>query len=405
MKISEIKINIISIVFNIFLAVLIAIKMYNVRYVFYSIQAQLNCIDGCLIFSKGYLVELGILSISIVWIYIIVIKKYFYSVIFVSLLAILYFAYLHDDTLVNFAIYTLIVITIIHLKNLQNQIIIITTLFNLFITINVLINNPLDKYIEKNKIKISSILEDQKKVVLSVALKNECSGVSLISYKIKQNSLCSFEITGSYNSKIINRLTSILDSDGIVSGYTGINYEYNKNPINNEFIVGKFIINSKKLSKKYNIPNQNCFINTQKLFNNVLINYFDCNDNLISINNKNFIIENNLLNGVYPDTINSDDYKYYGTYIGGDKYKGKIEFKLTKENYFEIITGPSSNNSYIEVRNPKGELVSRDKLKIYNVWTKVKINELVVDSNEYFNIILSDEGDQWGQWLGLRFSK
>jgi hypothetical protein len=74
---------------------------------------------------------------------------------------------------------------------------------------------------------------------------------------------------------MINRLTSILDSDGIVSGYTDINYEYNKNPINNEFMVGKFIINSKKLSEKYNIPSQNCFINTKKL-----------NDDIISIKRK-----------------------------------------------------------------------------------------------------------------------
>jgi hypothetical protein len=405
MTFSEIKINKISILFNILLAALIVVKMYSVRYVFYSIEEQLNCVDGCIIFSKGHLVELGILSISIVWTYLIVIKKSFYSVIFVPLLATLYFGYLSEDILISLVIYTFIITTVIHLKILRNLLIFIITIFNLLIAIKVLINNPLDKYIEKNNIKITTALESQKKVGLSEAYKNECTGVRLISYNSKKNSLCSFEITGAYNSKINNRLASILDSDGRISGYTGIDYEYNRKPINNEFIVGKFIINSTKISKIYNIPSQNCYINSQKIFSNVLISYLDCKDNLISINKKNIINGNNLLNGVYPNDINSPDYIYYGTYIGGDKYKGKIEFKLTKENYFEILTGPSSQNSYVEIYNAKGERIAKDKLKTYDVWTKVKINELTIDTNEEFSLILNDEGDQWGQWLGLRFIK
>jgi hypothetical protein len=228
-----------------------------------------------------------------------------------------------------------------------------------------------------------------------------CENIKLETFTRNLKSGCSYNFQGSFSGGIPIKFQPIYDENGVIDGYTDISYEYDKSSTTN-MIKNRFYIKSNQVIKRSYIPANNCFIPINSLLPGVLNDQNDCEKN--SDYTRDILAHENFKNKIFPSFNDNNGYIYYGTYIIGDQTTGSITIPINKDEKFQIITGPSSDNLYIELYSSDLKLFYREKLKIYNSWTDVSLNKNL-DLGDDMHLKLIDDGTKWGQWLGVRFKK
>lgn len=285
--------------------------------------------------------------------------------------------------------------------NLKNKIFpyFLILIINIFITSNFIL---IDKKLVTSE-KINDIFNSSYRNIKSSAqplIENICNNVKVNKYIRNKENNCSYNFEGTFSGNIPNKFNPIYNENGIFSGYTDIIFNYDRSSTRN-IINNIFYLKSNTPIKKAILHKYECYIPAKDLIYSILNDQIECDDNT---DVKKIDGNDALLGNVFINLKNDERYKYYGTYINGDEYKGAIYFPIGKNEKFQIITGPSSDNLYIELYSKNNTILYREKLKIYNSWTEVSINNLL-NLDELAHIKLIDDGDRWGQWLGIRVIK
>jgi len=103
------------------------------------------------------------------------------------------------------------------------------------------------------------------------------------------------------------------------------------------------------------------------------------------------------------DSLNLDqDFLVIGSFINGDKFKGKQNIFQSKNDYVKLVytTGPSASGQYIEVLSiVNSEPMLLRKIPLQPSTNKWSIAEIAIYGN-YGSLMyrIVDDSSEWGEW-------
>lgn len=375
------------------------LKNYELGYSYLGFDYQMQKSSNLL--SKNNI----ILFVYLLLIIVLTFKKSFYYLIIISPLITLitYFEldynyyYLNISFLFLYIIFNVLIINI----NLKYKlyIYILILIINMVIISNFLLIDRKNLISEKFKFIFSGnyrkIKSDNQ-----ITIENICNNVKLNKYSRNRANNCTYNYEGTFSGSIPNKFNPIYNENGIFNGYTDIIFNYERS--STRYIINNtFYLKSDVPIKKAIIDKNKCYIPAENFIYSILNDQLECDD---TTHLNKIVGQDNLYGRVFYNLKSDERYDYYGTYVNGDQFKGVITLPIKKNEKFQIITGPSSDNLYIELYSKNNSLLYRENLKIYNSWTEVSINNLL-NLNDLSYLKLIDEGDMWGQWLGIRVIK
>lgn len=375
------------------------IKNNELAYAYLGFDIQMQ--NGVLLFSKNNF----IITISIILILILVIKKNYIYLLLISPIIILITYFQLDYNYYFFIILFItsyIIFTILFINShYKNKIIfyIFIIFISMLITINFILIDR--KYLTSDKFKtIFNIKYNKIKTSDNGSLEVVCNNIKLNKYTRNKADNCTYNFEGTFSGNIPFKFYPIYNESGVFTGYTDIIYSYDKSSTINIF-KNTFYLKSEMPLSKALLHKNKCYITSESLIYSILNDQIDCDE---TTDLKKIEGYDELLGKVFFNLKIDERYNYYGTYVNGDHFKGVISFPITKNEKFQIITGPSSENLFIELYAKNNKLLYKENLKVYNSWTDVTINNLS-NFEDFTYLKLIDEGNKWGQWLGIRVIK
>jgi len=384
------------------LLMLIIIKIISLSYVFVGIEFQVGLVNEKIKLLSHHTIEIGILIVLGVVYYIFKYEFILFNI--VSIAVILECYKLGHEKYINFIVSATISICIyillkITYRKISKKYTHLHMLFTIALAVNfIFLKESVD---DKHKETINNYIYKEEKIKdenLNDNLK-KCNQINIKKISKDYSTNCKLKIEGSLSDKRRNLIGPIYDESKILRGYTGINIENMVETKTNEFTNVSFILYLSEDSEKYIVKNNYCeLVNDNFIIKNILTDQVECEANLIILKTKK--IPNKLNNGVNFTVKDNSKYKYYGTFIKGDEDKEKIKIEISQNEYFEIITGPDNTELYVELYDSNNNLVFKENIQKYNKWTKVKLNNSFKEKK--YLVVLNDNGDKWGQWIGIR---